>query len=540
MQQPENQSKKYSSLFNDIDGGKIKIPQFQRDFVWAKIRTAKLIDSILKGFPIGTFILWKTKERLRHMRNIGNIELPEPESGDAVQYVLDGQQRIASLYAVRKGLRFLRDGTEIDYKDIVIDLTIEPGQEDDVVYDECQDGNISISVHTLLNASIAELVQSYPDNINQVSHYKERLERYDFSTVVIEEYPIDVACDVFTRINTSGKELTLFEIMVAKTYDQERRFDLAERYSELVSKEGEEKDLISAGYDTIPAVTVLQCIAAYLCNEIKRKDILRLEKVPFIKSWETVKNGLFIAIDYLRSHQGIVVSRLLPYNSLLIPLTYFFIKKEKHGISSHENLKLRQYVFWASLTNRFTSSVETKVAADLKRMEAILAGDNPDYNNEEIQIKKEDLIWRTFSVGDAFCKAIICLFSEQEPKTFNTNAKVNLDNSWLKASFSKNYHHFFPRAYLKKKGYNAQQSNSIMNIVLVDDYLNKRVIKAKPPSEYIRIFTQQNSELKKTLKGHFIGIPEEMGIWEDDYEKFLEQRAERISAALNKILGPND
>ena len=93
---------------------------------------------------------------------------------------------------------------------------------------------------------------------------------------------------------------------------------------------------------------------------------------------------------------------------------------------------------------------------------------------------------------------------------------------------------------MKKKGYNAQQSNSIMNIVLVDDYLNKRVIKAKPPSEYIRIFTQQNSELKKTLKGHFIGIPEEMGIWEDDYEKFLEQRAERISAALNKILGPND
>jgi hypothetical protein len=70
MKQPENQSKKYSALFNDIDGGKIKVPQFQRDFVWYKAQTAKLIDSILKGFPIGTFILWKTKERLRHMRNI--------------------------------------------------------------------------------------------------------------------------------------------------------------------------------------------------------------------------------------------------------------------------------------------------------------------------------------------------------------------------------------------------------------------------------------------------------------------------------------
>lgn len=52
QQQPENQSKKYSVLFNDIDGRQTKIPQFQRDFVWDKARTATLIDSILKGFPI--------------------------------------------------------------------------------------------------------------------------------------------------------------------------------------------------------------------------------------------------------------------------------------------------------------------------------------------------------------------------------------------------------------------------------------------------------------------------------------------------------
>lgn len=61
MQQPENQSKKYTNLFNDIDNGRIKLPQFQRDFVWGKEKTAKLIDSIIKGYPIGTFIFWKTK-----------------------------------------------------------------------------------------------------------------------------------------------------------------------------------------------------------------------------------------------------------------------------------------------------------------------------------------------------------------------------------------------------------------------------------------------------------------------------------------------
>ncbi|MDO9097500.1 MAG: DUF262 domain-containing protein, partial [Candidatus Methanoperedens sp.] len=66
MLQPENQTKKYQNLFSDIDSGSIKIPKFQRYFVWTKEKTAKLIDSIIKGFPSGTFIFWKTREELRH------------------------------------------------------------------------------------------------------------------------------------------------------------------------------------------------------------------------------------------------------------------------------------------------------------------------------------------------------------------------------------------------------------------------------------------------------------------------------------------
>ena len=133
MLQPENQSKKYESLFNDIDSGRIKIPQFQRDFVWSKVQTAKLIDSIIKGFPIGTFVFWKTRDELRYIRNIGNVTLPESPRGDVVSYILDGQQRITSLYAVRKGLRINKDGKEIDYKDISINLACDPDEDDEVV-----------------------------------------------------------------------------------------------------------------------------------------------------------------------------------------------------------------------------------------------------------------------------------------------------------------------------------------------------------------------------------------------------------------------
>lgn len=539
MQQPKNDTKKYSTLLDEIDTGEIKIPQFQREFVWNKEQTSKLIDSILQGFPIGTFILWKTKERLRDIRNVGNIELPAPDPGDFVQYVLDGQQRITSLYAVRKGIRLSRDGTEIDYKDIVIDLIIEPNNGEEVVFESAPKGHDCISIHTLLNASITDLVRDYSPHIELVSDYKERLERYDFSTVVIKEYPIDIACEIFTRINTGGKELTLFEIMVAKTYDEVRRFDLAARYEELVSKEGECKDLSEAGYDTVPSVTVLQCVAAHICREIKRQDILKLDKARFIESWDEVKNGLFATIDYLRSHLGISVSRILPYNSLLIPLTWFFIQKIGQGLSHREDKLLRQYVYWASLNNRFTSAVETKVADDLKRMESVLEGQLPGYPCEELMINAEDLVRHSFSVGNAFSKAIICLLSAKGPRNFKTNGEVLLDNSWLKASSSKNYHHFFPRAFLKKQGYEHWETNSIMNIVLVDDYLNKRVIRAKPPSEYIKTFMDQNPDLENTLSTHYITAPADMGICDNDYDKFLYERSKLIADELNQILNPH-
>src|SRR5438445_9246854 len=224
MLQPENQTKKYEHLFSDIDSGRIKIPRFQRDFVWTNAQAAKLIDSIIKGFPIGAFIFWKTREELRHFRNIGNALLPETPRGDAASYVLDGQQRITALYAMRKGVRISKEGQEIDYRQISIDLGGDPDADSDVVTPEPSADSPFITVHELLTGSAAELANKYTstDLLNRIDVYRRRLTGYDFSTIVIQDYPIEVACEVFTRINTGGTELTLFEIMTAKTYDEAR------------------------------------------------------------------------------------------------------------------------------------------------------------------------------------------------------------------------------------------------------------------------------------------------------------------------------
>jgi len=134
--QPENHTKKYDALFMDIDLGRIKIPQFQRDFVWDKEQTGKLVDSILKGYPIGTFICWKTREELRSFRDIGNFTLPATPKGDYAEYVLDGHQRITSLYAIRKGVRLTKDEKPIDYREIFVDLDYIATNDDEIVVSE--------------------------------------------------------------------------------------------------------------------------------------------------------------------------------------------------------------------------------------------------------------------------------------------------------------------------------------------------------------------------------------------------------------------
>jgi hypothetical protein len=536
VKQPENQSKGYSALFSAIDDGTIKIPQFQRDFVWDKTQTARLIDSIIKGFPIGTFVLWRTSEELRHVKNIGNVALHQAPKGEPISYILDGQQRITSLYAVRKGVIANKNDEEVDYRQICINLELEPDQEDVVVSTEPDPEHRSISLFDLLNQSLHHLVSNYnQEELKKIDIYRTRLQGYNFSVISIDNYPIDIACEVFTRINTGGQELTLFEIMVAKTFDQAANFDLAKKYEELVSPDCEEKNLSNAGFETVPDVTVLQCVSAYLRKQIKSSDILKIKRQDFIDAWPKVVSALYDAVDFVRADLRIPVSGLIPYPSQLIPLTYFFGKIAGKKVSIEQKRHLRQLFYWSGFTNRYTSAVESKMAKDLSRVDDILAGNSPSYQQEDqVDLTLDQLKYRWFRTGDAFSKTLLCIFAYHQPKSFESNAIVHLDNSWLKQSNSKNYHHIFPRAYLAKQGIDYWKANSIVNIAIVDDSLNKKDIRAKAPSVYMRTFSKKNDDIANTMKTHLIGDLNEFGIADDNYELFLEKRAQWILKEIRK------
>lgn len=541
--QPKPDAKKYSVLISDIEQGKVKVPKFQRDFVWDIDQTAKLLDSILKGYPIGTFILWETDQRINDIKNIGNFDLPEIEYGP-VQYVLDGQQRITSLFAAYKGASIQKVGEKkiTNYKDIVVDLDPD---------DETSDGNIVTTIskakrplplHDVLNFNhkkSKELeVQGFTgDDLDKIDAYKDAFSTYDFSIVTLRKNDIESAIEVFTRINTGGKVLTLFEIMSAKTYDEAANFDMQAKWEQF------QKKLNDSKYENISPSVILQILSLIISEskECKRKTILSLEKADILAQWDAVIAAIEKTIDHFRTVLRIPVSQLLPYDTLIVPFAYFFLKTGKSP--SGQQRKYLEELFWrSSLSLRYSSATESKLAADIKKVDLIIEGQRPPYPEFKLFINSpEDLRATEFSTGNAICKSILCILAYHEPKDFDSNGKVLLDNSYLKIASSKNYHHFFPRAYVRKNGSDAETpyANSIVNITLVSAELNKKRIAAKAPSVYLGDFADENSELKHALKSHLINL-DDASVIQNDFTAFLKKRSETLYEEIQKRIEPSE
>ena len=534
MQLPQPTHAKYSGLLNDIKRGQVKIPQFQRDFVWSIQKSAALIDSIVKGYPVGTFIFWVTKERLRHIRDIGSETLPPPKDGEMASYVLDGQQRITSLYATLKGLSVVRDsGQTDDFSQVYIDLDASEDEPIVVTDVSAKEPKTFIRLTDLLYGGLRSLASYDNRYLGKLEEYKRHIESYDFPVIEVRDVPIDVATEIFTRINVGGTPLTLFEIMVAKTYDEAREFDLAQRFNELIER------LQTVNYETISDATVLQLIALVLKKECRRQVILKIGKEEFIDTWDDAIAALEQAVEYFRTRYGVPVSELLPYKALLVPFAYFFFHHSDHPSAAQR--KLLEDLFWRiSLAGRYSGSVDSKLAQDVRRIDVILDDKSPDYD-WGIDVSPAFILengW--FSTGRSFVKAILCLLAHRAPRSFKDNSTVNISNNWLKQSNSKNYHHFFPKAYLGRKGEDDWRINNIVNITIVDDYLNKRDIGSKAPSRYMKGFAKDNDEIVETMRTHLIDDLGDFGIWSDDYEQFLGKRSRAISRELKKRLVSRD
>jgi hypothetical protein len=155
--------------------------------------------------------------------------------------------------------------------------------------------------------------------------------------------------------------------MSAKTYDEAQKFDMEHKFQKIL------KELAECKYDTISSSVILSTISLILSKtkECKRKVILQLDKQAIIDVWDSVISALKDSIDYFRSVYRIPVSLILPYDSLLVPFTYFFYRNKDKPAGNQ--IKYLEEFFWRmSLSFRYSSSSESKLAQDIKRIDKIL------------------------------------------------------------------------------------------------------------------------------------------------------------------------
>lgn len=486
----------------------------------------------MRGFPIGSLVYWRTADRLREVRDLGRLKFPTANEHELVSYVLDGQQRLTSLLAALEGQTVtLKDGSTRDFSTITVHLN-RPDEEAPIVRVDVPDDDDPVCL------PLAQLWMRQGDEFDDCAgeirrvrdQFADRLRTYDIPKVTLYEAELSEATEVFSRINTGGQDLTVFEIMVAKTYDPARSFDLVEKYDELRER------LQEVGFETVDSATVLQLVALLLRDDCKKKTILDLPRADFIATWDRATQSIDAAVDHIRDSFRVRASRLLPYASLVIPICIFFDRIDGRRPTRLQSKLLSDFFWRAGWSERYSSSADTRLAQDKRTMIDISNGNRPKLD-WAIPIHADRLVDGTFSASTAFSKTILALLASLGPQKYDSGDLVNLQNDYMQRANSLNFHHVYPKAYLKGEGYEDWQANRIVNISLVDDFLNKRVIRARPPSEYMEDFWDED-RLEGIMQTHLIDahwtgdVDSSAPIWSNDYDRFVEDRTDAIVSEL--------
>lgn len=531
----------FQNLLTGISTCRIQIPPFQRSFVWCPKDIRFLLDSIYRGYPIGSFIFWKTTRRLPRTRTIGGIDLDDSNinPGTEIAYVLDGQQRITSLFAAVKGktideehFRFLFD---VRTKKFVVSR--DDGAKGKDTAD--QEGFL-VPISALFDglAAYNTIAQQYPEEYRSVLvTLYERFASYRFSVidvvdgVVISEEGqsegIKQVVRMFSRINDTGKKLTVVAKMVARCWGE--GFELREALNELYEH--------NPVLESIREETVLQAASVILnYRNCRSRDILDRTNIRKLETeWDAIVRSLLLAVEFIKSKLHIQKLSYFPFEGLLVPLAYVFHKK---SVLSHaEVLSLEQWFWRASLSNRYDSTVEARMEEDCLAFDQLLEGQAPDFSFLiDWETLKSRLIAQPYNLRSAFVKTVLALYAHAEPKNLTDGRSVSLEGAFT-GYYKHNLHHIFPQAYLRRtQPEHKEMIDSVVNIMLIPAITNIDILDA-PPSVYFADFQKTNTELSEVLKHHYIPDLGESGILEDDFLKFLDYRAEKLVQEFRKLTG---
>ena len=530
---------KINQILDKIDGNQLFVPAFQREFVWKRDDAKKLISSMLKDYPTGTMLTWETnnppelKGEYVYNTNQGSVKL-----------ILDGQQRITTLYLLIRG-------------DIPPYYTMQEITNDiRGLYVNIQTLELEYYKKTLMANSpfwvdITKIFKNETNALQIIKSIKEQMEINDESQFQILEninridqiknkefleqtIPVKAsireAIDIFYIVNASGVNLTDAELALAQIsgYWPDARERIKAKLFEL-EKEGWVFKLDFFMY------ALLGCIHQVGSKMEKLHSIDNLE--PVKKTWDELeKNTLDYVFNILKSHAFIDHTKEINSVYALIPIIAYAFRKGKTKMTDIEIRKAIKWFYYSQLRNRYISQLPQKLDKDL----GIIAKETNPFDKllnlieaeRRLEIQADEFIG--VGVQHPLWAIMGWYFKSKNAKCLTTG--LSLRNNMGK-NYSLEWDHIFPFSILKNQGYNRENYHkySLAQEITNRAILTKIANRTKSNKEAKGYLQEVQTNFPKALE--LQSIPLDARLWElENYEQFLQARRVLLSGQLNTFL----
>ncbi|MDT5122101.1 MAG: hypothetical protein QOC96_1583 [Acidobacteriota bacterium] len=513
-------------IIGQLLAGQIRVPAFQRGFVWDANMVAYLMDSIYKGYPFGSILLWRTKERLNFERKLGPFQLPSADPDFPIDYILDGQQRITSIFGVFQ--TEIEDVDSEDWTKIYFDYRANPDVQESqfvALNKEDYDSNRHFLLRTFFDTTAyRRATKDFDDQLAQKidkvqSVFKEAripiqlLSTEDRTTVAI----------VFERVNQRGVELDTLQLLSAWTWSED--FDLQRKFEEL-STELEPFGFSDVGLDKD---LLLRCCAAVLANDAATRALVNLNGAVVRERFQEVVNGLKGAIDFLRDNLNVYSLANLPYPALLIPLSVFFAVPGNAQLRySDEQRRVLLKWFWRTcFSRRYNSQPIKSLKDDIEQVSNLKINHSSRLGDFSVKIDTEFFKQNIFKINTVITKTFVLLLAQKHPYSFVTGSPITLRDA-LKDYNRNEFHHIYPRAFLRSTGQNAYDNSCLANFSFLSKSDNNRLGGSAPSQYRSQMPTPTEAILERAL------CPP--SLFDDNYTTFINERSELLETEAGKLL----
>ena len=515
-------------ILEKIGNGSIRVPSFQRGFVWDPEAIAFFMDSLYKKYPIGAVLLWRTHERLSSERKLGRFELPEPEKDYPVDYVLDGQQRLTSIFSVFQ--KKLKPQDDPDWLDIYYVIGGNLSQQQSCFIPLSED-QVDCTKHFPLNVlfepieyrkATTHLSESV---IREIDQLQASFQEIAIPTQLMETDDKGHVAIVFERINRSGVPLDSFQLLTAWSWSTE--FDLKEKLEEL-SEELQEYNF--EGLIENQGL-LMKCFTGYILGNTSPSAIMNLDGANLRDNFDAIKNGIKSSIDFLKKELHLYSLNYLPYSAILVTLTRFFGSSKLNGkiYTDKQRIELIRWFWRSCFSRRYSSGVNDAHSADIAAISKLVDDEDFSISNFKCEINCDFFTKNVFNINSVNTRTFIAMLASKHPKSFISGASVDLSKT-LKKCNSKEFHHIFPICYLKSIGINERSEVfKLANFCFLNNSDNQK-IKDKSPEEYVKLMNKKS--LNKILDSSI--CPRNTFIL--DYNNFIKERTNLLTNYANELI----